>query len=134
MPFINDFSRKIWTYALKKKDQVFEKFKKWKSLVENQTGMKVKKLRKDNDLEFCNQQFRSYFANDGITRNRSVRLTTQQNGLAEMINRTFMERVRCMLIQSKLPKSLWAKILMTATYLVNLSPSSTIDFKIHFEI
>ena len=42
---------------------MLEKFKEWKSLVENQTGKKVKKLRTDNGLEFCNQQFGSYYAN-----------------------------------------------------------------------
>ena len=59
---------------LKHKDQVFEKFKEWKSLVENQTGRKVKKLRTDNGLEFCNQQFDSYYANEGIARHKIVRL------------------------------------------------------------
>ncbi|KAH9668238.1 hypothetical protein KPL70_021339 [Citrus sinensis] len=132
--FIDDFSRKVWTYALKHKDQVFEKFKEWKSLVENQTGKKVKKLRTDNGLEFCNQQFGSYCANEGIMRHRTVKNTPQQNGLAERMNRTLMEKVRCMLIQSRLPKSLWAEVLMTASYLVNLSPSSALDFKTPFEM
>lgn len=113
---------------------MFEKFKEWKSLVENQTGKKIKKLKTDNGLEFCNQQFGSYCANEGISRHRTVRLTPQQNGLAERMNRTLMERVRCILIQSKIPKLLWAEILMTTTYLMNLSPLSTIGFKTPFEI
>ena len=62
-------------------------------------------------------------------RHRTVRLTPQQNGLTERMNMTLMERVRCMLVQTKLPKSLWAEILLTACYLVNLSPSSAIEFK-----
>ena len=66
-------------------------------------------------------------------RHRTVRLTPQQNGLAEMMNRTLMERVRCMLVQIKLPKSLWAEILLTACYLVNLSLSSAIEFKTSYE-
>ena len=132
--FIDDFSRKVWTYALKHKDQVFEKFKEWKNLVENQTGKKAKKLRTDNGLEFCNQQFGSYCANEGIMRHRTVKFTPQQNGLAKRMNMTLMEKVRCMLIQSKLPKSLWAEVLMTASYLVNLSPSSSLDFKTPFEM
>jgi hypothetical protein len=35
--FIDDFSRKIWIYFLKKKSEVFDSFKEFKSLVENQT-------------------------------------------------------------------------------------------------
>lgn len=63
-----------------------------------------------------------------------MRLTPQQNGLVKRINKTLMEIVRCMLIQSKLPKSLWAEILMTTTYLVNLSPLSVIEFKTPFKV
>ncbi|KAH9717481.1 hypothetical protein KPL71_021830 [Citrus sinensis] len=48
-------------------------------------------------------------------------------------NRTLMERVRSMLVQSKLPKTLWAEILLTACHLVNLSPSTAIEFKTPYE-
>ncbi|KAH9751398.1 hypothetical protein KPL71_014282 [Citrus sinensis] len=64
------------------------------SLGENQTGKKLKKLRTDNGLEFCNQMFDNYYADEGIMRHRTVRLTPQQNGLAERMNMTLMERVR----------------------------------------
>lgn len=50
------------------------------------------------------------------------------------MNKTLTERVRCMLIQFKLPRSLWAEILITATYLVNLSLSLAIRFKIPIEM
>lgn len=134
LSIIDDYSRRVWVYILKHKDQVFNKFKEWKTLVENQTGKKVKKLRTDNGLEFCNQQFNSYCANEGIARHKTVRLTPQQNGLAERMNRTLMDKVRCMLVQAKLPKGLWAETLLTASYLVNLSPSAALDFKTPFEI
>ena len=133
MSLIDDYSRRVWVYVLKHKDQVFGKFREWKSLVENQTGLKVKKLRTDNGLEFCNQEFDSYCADHGIARHRTVRLTPQQNGLAERMNRTLMDRVRSMMIQSQLPKGLWAETLLTASYLVNLSPSAALDFKTPFE-
>ncbi|KAH9698871.1 Integrase catalytic domain-containing protein [Citrus sinensis] len=133
LSLIDDYSRRVWVYVLKHKDQVFGKFREWKSLVENQTGLKVKKLRTDNGLEFCNQEFDSYCADHGIARHRTVRLTPQQNGLAERMNRTLMDRVRSMMIQSQLPKGLWAETLLTASYLVNLSPSTALDFKTPFE-
>ncbi|WVZ03536.1 hypothetical protein V8G54_024342 [Vigna mungo] len=46
--FIDDHSRKVWTYFLKNKSEVFEAFKIWKAMVENETGLKIKKLRSDN--------------------------------------------------------------------------------------
>jgi hypothetical protein len=50
--FIDDFSRKTWIYFLRKKSEVFEKFKEFKALVENQTDKKIKVLRTDNGGEF----------------------------------------------------------------------------------
>ena len=45
LTFINDFSRKIWVYFLKQKDEVFNKFKIFKTLVENESGNKIKRIR-----------------------------------------------------------------------------------------
>ena len=33
--FIDDFSRMVWVFALKSKDEGLEKFKRWKIFVEN---------------------------------------------------------------------------------------------------
>jgi hypothetical protein len=54
LSFIDDFSRKVWVYFLKEKSEVFKVFKEWKTLFENQTGKKIKRLRTNNGLEFCN--------------------------------------------------------------------------------
>ena len=133
MSIIYDYYRKVWVYVLRTKDQVFGKFKEWKALVENQTGKKLKVLRIDNGLEYCNKMFDEFCSKEGIARHRTVRLTPQQNDFAERINRTLMEKVRCMMIQSELPKGLWAETLLTACVLVNLSPSSALDFKTPYE-
>ncbi|KAH9669015.1 hypothetical protein KPL70_021617 [Citrus sinensis] len=129
MSLIDDYSRKVWIYILKIKDQALEKFKVWKSLVENQSDFKLKCLRTDNGLEFCSKVFEEYCQKHGIKRHKTVRFTPQQNGLAERMNRTLVDKTRCMLINSKLPRSFWAEAVNTASYLVNRSPSSAIGFK-----
>ena len=58
--FVDDFSRRVWVYTMKSKDEVFETFLVWKKMVENQTGRKIKVLRSDNGTEYRNDQF-SYF-------------------------------------------------------------------------
>ncbi|KAH9722765.1 Integrase catalytic domain-containing protein [Citrus sinensis] len=58
------------------------------------TNRKVRRVRTDNGLEFCNKQFDDLCEKSGIQRHKTVRHTPQQNGLAERINRTLMERVR----------------------------------------
>jgi hypothetical protein len=50
--FIYDFSRNTWIYFLRKKSEVFNRFKEFKYLVENQTEKRIKVLRTDNGGEF----------------------------------------------------------------------------------
>ena len=94
---IDDFSRKVWTYILKQKSEAFEKFKEWKVLVETQTNRKVKKLGIDNGSEFCSKEFNQFCRKQGIERHKTIRGIPQQNGLAERMNRTIMEMVRCII-------------------------------------
>ena len=39
--FVDDFSRRVWVYTMKSKDEVFETFLVWKKMVDNQTGRKI---------------------------------------------------------------------------------------------
>jgi hypothetical protein len=55
--FIDDANRKTWVYFIRQKYDVFDTFKKWKSLVENETGKRLKCLRLDNGGEYCNNEF-----------------------------------------------------------------------------
>ncbi|KAI3435604.1 hypothetical protein D9Q98_001667 [Chlorella vulgaris] len=50
------------------------------------------------------------------------RYTPEQNGAAERLNRTLIEKVRPMLAESGLPKSMWAEAVVTASYIRNRSP------------
>ncbi|KAL5757095.1 hypothetical protein ACOSQ2_021841 [Xanthoceras sorbifolium] len=129
LTFIDDYSRKVWVYFLKQKNDVFTTFKQWKALVEKQTGRKIKRLRTDNGLEFCQGDFNEFCKNEGIVRHLTVRGTPQQNGVAERMNRTLLEKVRCMLSNSGLSKDFWAEAASTACHLVNRSPSTAIDIK-----
>jgi hypothetical protein len=43
--FIDDATRKTWVYCIRQKYDVFDTFKKWKALVENETGKRLKCLR-----------------------------------------------------------------------------------------
>ncbi|KAG8488067.1 hypothetical protein CXB51_018276 [Gossypium anomalum] len=71
---------------------------------------------------------------EGIVRHLTVRHTPQQNGVAERMNRTIMEKVRCMLSNANLPKSFWAEAASTACFLINRSPSVAIEKKTPQEV
>ena len=102
--FVDDFSRRVWVYTMKSNDEVFETFLVWKKMVENQTGRKIKVLRSDNGTEYRNDQFSIFCKKEGISRHFTVRDTPHQNGVAERMNRTLLEKVRCMLSNAGLGK------------------------------
>ena len=77
-------------------------------------GTKLKGLRTDNGLAFVSEQFNEFCRIKGIKRHRTVPRTPQQNVLAERMNRTLLERVRCMLLGAELPKSFWGEAVTTA--------------------
>ena len=58
--FIDDYSIKTWIYFLKKKDEVFERFKECKALVENLYEKKIKILRLDNGGELTSNEFNDF--------------------------------------------------------------------------
>ena len=43
--FVDDYSRKVWVYLIKNKNDVLGIFLKWKKIVETQTGRKVERSK-----------------------------------------------------------------------------------------
>jgi transposase InsO family protein len=66
LSLVNDFSRRVWVYVLKSKEETFKRFKEWKAMVENQSERRVKRLRTDNRLEFCNKWFDQFAKGMGL--------------------------------------------------------------------
>uniref|UniRef100_A0A2N9IRB9 Integrase catalytic domain-containing protein n=1 Tax=Fagus sylvatica TaxID=28930 RepID=A0A2N9IRB9_FAGSY len=99
-------------------------------MVEREKGKSLKCLRTDNGGEYTSNEFENYCSEYGIRHEKTVPGTPQHNGVAERINRTIVEKVRCMLRMAKLPKSFWAEAVQTACYLINRSPSVPLDFDI----
>ncbi|KAL3821238.1 hypothetical protein ACJIZ3_007143 [Penstemon smallii] len=132
--FVDDFSRRLWVYPMKHKHEVLETFLIWKKMVENQTGMKIKVLRSDNGGEYTSDPFYEVCKQEGIVRHFSVRKTPQQNGVAERMNRTLLEKVRCMLSNSGLTKIFWAEAVNYACHLINRLPSAAIGGKTPIEV
>jgi IS30 family transposase len=88
---------KTWIYFLRKKSEVFDRFKEFKALVENQTEKQIKVLRTDNGEEFRENEFEELCKKCGISRQKTTPYTPRQKGVAERMNRTLMEKARSML-------------------------------------
>lgn len=85
--FIDDKSRYIEIKPLKKKSEIIEAFKEYKTRVEKMTGHCIKKLRTDNAKEYLSKEFNEFLKKEGITRQLTVEYTPQKNGVAERANR-----------------------------------------------
>lgn len=77
---------------LSKKSEVFSKFKIFKALAENKIGHKIKCLQTNNGGEFCSHEFDNFCTDNGIRLIKVVPFTPQENGAAERMNRTIIEK------------------------------------------
>uniref|UniRef100_A0A2N9G068 Integrase catalytic domain-containing protein n=1 Tax=Fagus sylvatica TaxID=28930 RepID=A0A2N9G068_FAGSY len=90
----------------------------------------------DGGGEFSLQAFLTHLNSCGIVQHVSCPGTPEQNGVAERKHRHIVETGLTMLFHARLPKNLWIEAFMTAVYLINRLPSSTIAmatpfFKLH---
>lgn len=121
--FIDDYSRKVFVYFIRRKSQYLEKFKEFKNMVETQTGNKLKMIRSDNAAELVSYDFTKYLKDNGIRRQLTVEYTPQQNGVAERMNRTLVEMARCHILESGLPLGLWTELILASAYIRNRCPT-----------
>ena len=131
---VDDYSRFTWVKFLRTKDETPEviiKFIKQLQVLLNKT---VRIIRTDNGTEFVNQQLNKFYESMGITHQKSVPRTPQQNGVVERRNRTLVEAARTMLIYSKAPMFLWAKAIATDCYTQNRSLIHTLHNKTPYEL
>ena len=55
--FVDDLSRKVWVYVLKRKYDVFNMFKQFRVMVEKRAGRKIMCLGTNNGGEFTSLEF-----------------------------------------------------------------------------
>lgn len=101
------------------KSDIVDEVKLCISMAELETKNRVRQIITDNGTEYKNEQLSSFLKNHGISHEFSVAYTPQQNGFIERDIRTVFECGRTMLIDSRLPESLWAEAMNTAVYVLN---------------
>lgn len=97
----------ILVYFLKYKLEALNCFKSFKASVENESDLKIKFLRSDGGGEFNSGDFNELFEKHGVKRKLSIARPPQQNGIAEIKNRSIWETTRIMLLEARLPIKLW---------------------------
>ena len=109
----------MWTILLKEKSDAFAKFKKFKSLVEQESGLKIQTFRTDRGGEFVSQDFDSFCDTHGINGHLTALYTPQQNGVVRKRNRTLMGMARSIMKHMHVPNYLWGEAIRHSTYLLN---------------
>jgi transposase InsO family protein len=102
--------------------------------LECQSGIKLKRMRSDNGMEFVNNVVHSFCWRNGIIYETSVPYTPEQNGIAESAIRVCFEMVRCMLHLAGMDLQYWGEAFMYAVHIHNLSPTSAIQDNIPLHV
>ncbi|GFY97530.1 hypothetical protein Acr_12g0000710 [Actinidia rufa] len=95
----------------------------WQGMIKTQFKTTVRTLRSDNGREYVSNDFRSALSQHGLLQQFSCPYTPEQNGVAKRKNRSIMTVVRCLLCGMHVPKHFWDMAVLTATYLLNRTPS-----------
>ena len=87
--------------------------------MENQLGRKVKKIQSDRGGEYWNGEVKEFCAQKGIFHQKTNPYSSQENGVAERLNRTLMDKARAMLSESDLEEKWWGEAVLTANHVRN---------------
>lgn len=69
----------------------------------------------------------AFLETTGLIHQRTVKYTSEQNGVAERTNRTIVEKARCLMQETKSNEKMWAEAINTAVYLKKRSPKWTVN-------
>jgi hypothetical protein len=119
LTFVDDFSRYVWLYFLSHKSQVFHTFKRWLAQVERESGARLRTLRSDNGGEYTSNEFKAFMDELGIHHETTIAGTPEQNGVAERMNRTLMDKARANMAQAQADGSWWAEALYYTAHVRN---------------
>jgi transposase InsO family protein len=116
---VDDYSRYTWVFFLQEKSQTQDTLKGFLRRAQNEFGLRIKKIRRDNGTEFKNSQVEGFLEDEGIKHEFSSPYTPQQNGVVERKNRTLLDMVRTILDEYKTLDRFWAEAINTACYSMN---------------
>ncbi|KAL2239212.1 UNVERIFIED_CONTAM: Retrovirus-related Pol polyprotein from transposon RE2 [Sesamum indicum] len=134
LTIMDDCSRSLWTYLIHHKSQVAFTLKTFFTLIHTQFNRSIKTMRSDNGSEFLNRSCRDLCHTLGIIHQTSCAYTPQQNSRVERKHRHLLDVARALLFQASLPTKFWGESILTATYLINRTPSKLLQWKTPFEL
>ncbi|KAK7574002.1 hypothetical protein V9T40_011193 [Parthenolecanium corni] len=133
--FVDDYSRVAMAYAIKRKSEVGSCFETFLKNARNELGSdaKVCFLRTDQGTEFTGGKVKEILDREKISLQLAPPETPEHNGVAERFNRTLQNKVRSMMIDSRLPKTMWDLAVTAAVHVYNRMPHRSINYEIPFK-
>jgi gag-polypeptide of LTR copia-type/Domain of unknown function (DUF4219)/Zinc knuckle len=122
-----DLTRFKWAIPIKNKKSrtLKKKVEEWIKLVQRQSGHKVKCIRTDQGREYLGD-LTPFLKSLGVEHHNTAPFTPQSNGISERLNRVLNESIRAMLYSANMPDVYWAEAVVTAAYVWNRLPNSTV--------
>ena len=102
-------------------------------MVETKHKKQVRKWMSDGGGEFTSKAFVTMLKDKGIEILQSIPYAHQQNGRAERIIRTLMEKAESMRLQACLPQSYWEFALDHATHIYNRTPMKRLNWQTPYQ-
>ncbi|XP_022681836.1 uncharacterized protein LOC111257069 [Setaria italica] len=130
---VDDLSRYMWVMVLGSKGEAADAIRRTQAAAEVECGRKLRVLRTDNSGEFMAAEFALYCADEGIQRHYSTPYSLQQNGVVEWGNHMVVGMTRALLKQRGMPAVLWGEVVVMAIYILNRSPTKTLDGRMPYE-
>src|SRR5256885_611961 len=130
--FIDDFSSMNFTKTLPSKAGLLESIKEFVQFIKTRYDCMVHILHLDNESSL-RTQFVNWTQEMGIAVEFTAPYSPSQNGRAERAGGMILARTRALALESKLPKQLWPEMVKAAVYIINRSPTQTMNWKTPLE-
>ena len=127
LTFTDDLSRYGYIYLMKQKSEIFEKFKEFRSEVENHRNKNKSFDDMIAEIKYLSYEFGLQLKLCEIVSQLTPPGTPQRNGVSERCNRTLLDMVRSMMSLTDLPLLFWGYALETAVFTLNGAPSKSAE-------
>ena len=125
MVFVDDYTGTIFVYFLKKKSDALQATKRF--LADCAPYGTVKCIRSDNGGEYISHEYKQLLIDNKIKHEMCAPYSPHQNGTAERSWRSLFDMARCLMLESKLPKSLWTYAVKMSAYIRNRCYNPRLD-------
>jgi hypothetical protein len=128
MLFLDDYSRKVWCYLLKSREEAPTKIQEHVKMVERQKSpLKVALVRTDGAKELISGALNKFYLDNGIHTELSAPYSQAQNGLSERYMLKLGEAAQAMLAQAGCEQYDWPYAISYAAYLSNITPTKGLN-------